>query len=156
MFIDGLWISDITLSFSRENLTMIPDEMRNKNINIKLSPVQVNAIAALLGFGMKNGDSYMYTDDDLNKIIVDPDNHTFENDYKNLSSGIKANRRSINIFTPAVENPDINDIHWDYNENVVFETEYLVDDEDNSDDSDNKTAESIEAFNEEELKELHL
>ena len=46
--------------------------------------------------------------------------------------------------------------NWDYNENVVFETEYLVDDEDNSDDSDNKTAESIEAFNEEELKELHL
>lgn len=109
MFVDGLWLSGITLNIERSQIP-IPSAMQDHPIEIKLTPMQVNAICALLGIGMRNGELLMYTDDDLNQMIMDANDHTFESEFKSIR--LKSNRRTIKVFTPAVNNEKIADDAW--------------------------------------------
>ena len=111
MYVDGLWLSGITLNIDRSGLP-IPEAMQKHPISVKLTSTQVNAIATLLGLGMRNGDLLFYTDEDLDKMIQDPENHVFETEYSSLTSGVKSNRRTAKVFTPAVSNESISKDAW--------------------------------------------
>lgn len=156
MFIDGLWLSGITLYVERSGLP-IPDEMKGLRIRVPLSQTQVNAVCTLLGFGMRNGDFLMYKDDDLDKMISDPENNTFITEYRNLGSGLKMNRRTINVFTPIVNTN--NNVEWHLNDRIIAsDSEMRADPHDNyiKPSSDDKHDVAHADFSSEDLKNLNI
>ena len=122
MFMDGLWLSGITLNIERSGIP-VPATMQSQPISVRLTPTQVNAICALLGVGMRNGELLMYNDDDLNRMILDDNDKTFEFEFKSINSGMKSNRRAFKVFTPAVDNRNIKDDAWDVDDTVKGDSE---------------------------------
>lgn len=99
MFIDGLWVSGMTLHIHRDGAP-IPKEMQDNYIRLQLSQSQVNAVAALLGLGYRNGELMFYKDDDLYKNIIRTDGLGFTAEYRMLNDEIRQNRRCITIADP--------------------------------------------------------
>ena len=111
MYIDGLWLSGMTISIERKDLP-IPEAMA-KPIAFKLSQKQMEAVAILLGLGLSNGELLSYNDDVLVKLLSDENDDTIKREYRALTSGIKTNRRKTKIFTPVVANTEVNQKAWD-------------------------------------------
>jgi hypothetical protein len=99
MFIDGLWVSGMTLHIHRDGAP-IPKEMQSTYIKMTLSPTQINAIAALLGLGYRNGELMYYKDDDLHQGIVRDDGLGFITEYKMMNDYTRQNRRSMIVADP--------------------------------------------------------
>ena len=155
MFIDGLWLSGITLDIDRSDLP-IPSSMRGKPLRIRLTPTQVNAVATLLGFGIRNGDLLMYQDDDLHNLIMDPKDDTFRTEYASLSTGLKSKRRAMRVFTPMVET-DEGELVKLIEEGSGGAFDYIrVPEEDNEAHYSADEDDDDEAFTEEELEDLNI
>ena len=137
MFVDGLWLSGVTIEINRLGVP-IPEDAQQTPIRVELSPVQINAVAALLGFGMRGGDFLMYQDADLSRMLLNKHDVTIRTDYASLSSGLKDNRRTVNVFTPLVEREDLSDYEGFIGEDDEYgeESEGIIEeDEVNDDDS---------------------
>jgi hypothetical protein len=113
MFVDGLWLSGITLEIDRSDLP-IPKTSQHEPIRIELTRTQMNAVVALLGFGMRGGDFLMYQDEDLSRLMCDKNDSTIRSDYISLSSGVKDSRKAFRVFTPFVAMHDTSEDIDDY------------------------------------------
>lgn len=96
MFVDGLWASGMTLHIHR-NGAPIPKGMQSEYIKLELSPVQMNAIAAVLGLGYRDGELLYYKDDDVDNNIMRDDGFGLKSEYYSLNSESRRARRSVRI-----------------------------------------------------------
>ena len=104
MFVDGLWLSDVTIHIHREG-TPIPKSMQIDHIRLSLSQTQVAALSVVLGLGMHSGELLCYTDDVLNKIMSDPNDNTIKDAYRILMSDANQKRRVAKVvFSPIADN----------------------------------------------------
>lgn len=108
MFTDGLWISGMTLHIHRQGAP-IPKDMQDDYIKVNLSAVQMNAIAALLGLGYRNGELLLYKDEDVENNILKQDGFNFRSEYEAINSAAKNNRRAIQVASPIIESSLLKD-----------------------------------------------
>ncbi len=107
---DGLWISNINLSIDRADAP-IPDEMKEKPIEIPLSQTQIRAIIAVLGLGLEDGSILCYSDDDLDKFMRDPSQSLISDKYRLMTAEEIHNRRKMmNVFEPIVKKKNVLDM----------------------------------------------
>lgn len=108
MFIDGLWLSGMTLHIYRQGAP-IPKDMQDDYIKVNLTPGQIKAIAALLGLGYQNGELLLYKDEDIENNIMKDNGFNFRTEYEAITSTSRSNRRSIPIAVPIVESSILSD-----------------------------------------------
>ena len=145
MFVDGLWLSGITLEIDRSEMP-IPESMKGEPLRVPLTRTQVNAITALLGLGVRGGDLLMYQDEDLDKLILDERwREKLRTEYEMLADGVKDNRRTVRIFTPLVEKTQDGTIPDDF-----MEGEDIFEDKSEGD------AEEVKALSSEEMDALNF
>ena len=104
MFIDGLWLSGMTVHIHRDGMP-IPKNMQDSYIKLTLSPTQVAAISAVLGIGMRGGDVLCYTDEFLNKAMLDNSDETMKDSYRIITTDMSDVRRvAKTVFNPVTSN----------------------------------------------------
>ena len=96
MFVDGLWASGMTLHIHRNGVP-IPKEMQANYIKIELTAVQMNAIAAVLGLGYRDGELLYYKDDDVDRNIMRDDGFGIKSEYYAINSEARSTRKSIRV-----------------------------------------------------------
>lgn len=119
IFVDGLWISGLTLHIHRKGAP-IPAGMQEDYIKINATPTQINAIAALLGLGFRNGDLLMYSDEDLRNHITKKEGFNFQMEYEAINSRERNERRSIPVVSPLNESKLVNDMDITRNGEMYF------------------------------------
>lgn len=102
MFVDGLWVSGMTLHIHRSGMP-IPKGMQDDYIKVVLTPTQVNAIAALLGLGYRNGELLLYTDSAMEENIMKDGGFNFKTEYEAINSSARNERRTIQVASPISE-----------------------------------------------------
>ena len=96
MFVDGLWVSGMTLHVYRDGAP-IPKEMQDSYIKLELTQKQIMAIAALLGLGYRDGEILCYNDDAIERNILRNDGFGFQSEYYHLCSEDKRSRKAVRI-----------------------------------------------------------
>lgn len=96
MFVDGLWISRMVLHIHRDGMP-IPKEMQDEYIALELTSTQMNAIAAILGLGYRDGDLFYYKDEDVHNNIMREDGFGVRSEYYSLTCDAKKFRRTRKI-----------------------------------------------------------
>ena len=120
--VDGLWVGDMYITIKRQG-TPIPDSMQEQPIVRKLTETEAKAVAAILGFGQKDGMLLTYRDEDLTTIIT-TENDEIKRSFLALSSdSYKSRRNESKIFTPAASIPQAKTA-WD-NDPTLKEGQFL-------------------------------
>jgi hypothetical protein len=96
MFVDGLWASGMTLHIHRDGMP-IPKEMQDSYIKLELTPVQMNAIAAILGLGYRDGELLCYRDEDVSNNILRDDGFGIRADYHAITCEEKRTRTAHRV-----------------------------------------------------------
>lgn len=109
MFVDGLWVSGMTLHIHRNGMP-IPKGMQDDYIKLVLTPTQANAVAALLGLGYRNGELLLYTDSAMEENIMKKDGWNFRTEYEAINSSARNERRTIQVAKPISESKVMEDI----------------------------------------------
>lgn len=98
MFVDGLKVSRMTLHIHRVDMPDL-NSAEDECLSIELSPVQMNAIAAALGLGYREGELLYYRDEDVTKNIERKDGFGIQANYHFINCDSRRNRISKKVRT---------------------------------------------------------
>lgn len=103
LYVDGLWASKMVLHIHRDETVPIPKEMRDTYIKLELSPAQMNAVAAVLGLGYRDGEILFYRDDDVDNNIMRDDGLGIRAQYYALNCEARKGRIACKINKSLAE-----------------------------------------------------
>ena len=105
LYVDGLWASRMVIHIYRDGSVPIPEGMRDGYIKLELTPQQMNAVAAVLGLGYRDGELLYYKDDVVDKNIMREDGLGIRAQYYALNSEERkariAQRVNMSLITSA-------------------------------------------------------
>ena len=121
LYVDGLWASRMVIHIYRDGSVPIPKGMREGYIKVELSPQQMNAVAAVLGLGYRDGEILYYKDEDIDDNIMRTDGLGIRAQYYALNCEARKQRISQRVNNSLVNSAAADSLSVRKDENGVFD-----------------------------------
>lgn len=128
LYVDGLWASRMTLHIYRDESVPIPKGMREGCIRLSLSPTQMNAVAATLGLGYRDGELLYYRDKDVDENFMRTDGLGIRAQYYALNSEARKQRVTQRVNVSLVNSMAANNLDVMLRDDGLFD--FMVKDSD--------------------------